>query len=193
MGAGQTSERLVTGRDETDAAVKLVAKALEGAEWETRDDYPYPDGEPKCWVERGGGESGDWERFIGSPLSYAEACVVERLLEVGREATQTIRDMRRDKEARVIASGYDRGLRDAGEVSLAETLEGLSFQAQAILDVLASGFESGYGYGYEHMGDYTRDVKPLCEAIVKLATEVASPPKHVTTVGGQPIHDCSDY
>jgi hypothetical protein len=56
--------------------------------------------------------------------------------------------------------------------TLRAALEPLAAQAQDILDVLASGSEpwAATGYGYEHMGDYTRDVKPLCEALVALAS-----------------------
>jgi hypothetical protein len=50
-------------------------------------------------------------------------------------------------------------------------LPSLAAQAQDILDTLASGSDpwAATGYGYEHMGDYTRDVRPLCEQIVALA------------------------
>jgi hypothetical protein len=60
---------------------------------------------------------------------------------------------------------------EAENETLRAALEPLAAQAQDILDVLASGSEpwAATGYGYEHMGDYTRDVKPLCEALVALA------------------------
>lgn len=40
--------------------------------------------------------------------------------------------------------------------------------AQDILDTLASGSEpyAATGYGYEHMGDFARDAKPLAELVV---------------------------
>jgi hypothetical protein len=61
---------------------------------------------------------------------------------------------------------------EAENETLRAALEPLAAQAQDILDVLASGSEpwAATGYGYEHMGDYTRDVKPLCEALVALAS-----------------------
>jgi hypothetical protein len=67
------------------------------------------------------------------------------------------------------ATGLD-GLR-ARVAELETALRIFASDAQLILDVLASGSEPGAstGYGYEHMGDYTRDVRPLCEAIIARA------------------------
>ena len=61
---------------------------------------------------------------------------------------------------------------------LAARVGELAQDAQEILDVLASGEDprAASGYGYEHMGDFVRDVKPLCEAVAALAAVPSGEP-----------------
>ena len=58
----------------------------------------------------------------------------------------------------------------------AREIEAIKERAVEILRVLDSGSEpfADSGYGYEHMGDMARDVRPLCEAVVALASTPAS-------------------
>ncbi len=68
------------GRDPVDVAEEWVAVALQGQPWEARDS----DQEEPCFVERGTDRDGDGQRFIESPLTYLDAAIIERLLEVAR-------------------------------------------------------------------------------------------------------------
>ena len=52
----------------------------------------------------------------------------------------------------------------AAEAALAD----LASQADYILDTVNNAGPLG-GYGYEHMGDFWRDVRPLCESLAALA------------------------
>ncbi len=58
----------------------------------------------------------------------------------------------------------------AGRHLTAEDAEKLTNSATEILGVLDSGSEpwAPSGYGYEHMGDFSRDVRPLCDLIIAL-------------------------
>lgn len=68
------------GRDPVDVAKEWVEVALQGGPWEARDS----DQEEPCFVERGTARDGDGQRFIESPLTYLDAEIIERLLEVAR-------------------------------------------------------------------------------------------------------------
>lgn len=71
-------------RDPIDVAEDAVEAALSGEEWECRDDYPYPLGLSRNWIERGVGEA--CERFLSAALPPEDSSKVERLLEVARAA-----------------------------------------------------------------------------------------------------------
>lgn len=68
------------GRDPIDVACEWVEVALQSESWEARDS----DQEEPCFIERGTDRDGDGQRFIVSPLTYLDAAIIERLLEVAR-------------------------------------------------------------------------------------------------------------
>jgi hypothetical protein len=73
-------ESLNDARDPIDVAEDFVRDAVIGVgPWETRTDATDPS---LCWVERGVGTNR--VRFVETPLTYLEACKIERLLEVAR-------------------------------------------------------------------------------------------------------------
>ena len=79
-----TTEReslFASGGDPIDIAEQWVEVALQGRPWETRSSATQ---ENECWLERGTTRDGDWEQLISTPLPYADACIIERLLEVAR-------------------------------------------------------------------------------------------------------------
>jgi hypothetical protein len=61
-------------------AEEWVEVALQGKPWEARDS----DGEEPCFIQRGTDRDGDCQHFIEAELSYLDACIIERLLEVAR-------------------------------------------------------------------------------------------------------------
>lgn len=113
--------------------------------------------------------SEDWiesdAQDIRLAFSRIANCEAEPWL-IAKEALARL-DQRENTPAEKVQGGAT-----AGAVAVVERVQELAVQAQDVLDVLASGSEpwASTGYGYEHMGDYTRDVKPLCEALVALAS-----------------------